>query len=320
MDVGGTKVFGAIVDASGQILEQAEESTDPNVPSLAVGEVIDILIKSSPIPVEAIGLAVAGFVQKTTGRIVFAPNLRNMDADLAGSMSRKFAIPVVAENDANAAAWAEWRFGAGRGVQTMVMLTVGTGIGGGAILDGRLYRGSRGFACEFGHIVSDVNGHLCGCGRRGCLEAVASGTALARMAREQAGANMGSRVVDLAGGRTDEITGAMVGEAARMADPFALSLFSELGYLLGLGLAGLSYAFDPELIVIGGGVGEVGEPLIKPASDALAARFQDPVPPPRVVSAILGNHAGAIGAACLAARPTVNAARPGSPGPGVSEA
>jgi len=139
------------------------------------------------------------------------------------------------------------------------------------------------------------------------------------MAREQARANMGSKVVALAGGRAGEITGAMVGEAARQGDPFALSLFEELGYLLGLGLASLSYVFDPELIVIGGGVGEVGEPLIKPASASLAARFRDEVPPPKVVSAILGNHAGAIGAACLAASLPVDSARPGSSGPGLSD-
>ena len=181
----------------------------------------------------------------------------------------------------------------------MLMLTVGTGIGGGMILDGRLYRGSRGFGAEFGHMPVTLDGPACNCGSHGCLEAVASGTALGRRARERVVDYPESEVLRLAHGKVEDITGAMVGKAADTYDPFAIELLWDLGTMLGVGLAGLAKAFDPELIVVGGGVLEEGESILGVAREELVARYKGQVDPPAVVSASLGNDAGVVGAAQL---------------------
>lgn len=187
------------------------------------------------------------------------------------------------------------------GAKNMLMLTIGTGIGGGIVINDKLYRGSRGFAAEFGHMVGSVGGDLCPCGKQGCLEAMASGNALGRLAREAAPDRPESEVLRLAGGQPDRITGAIVGQAARNGDELALDLFKQIGRFLGLGLAGLAHAFDPQIIVLGGGVADTGEPFLRPAAEQLAERFQGLVPPPPVVPAKLGNDAGVVGAAALAA-------------------
>jgi glucokinase len=243
---------------------------------------------------------VAAFIENS-GRIAFAPNLEIGDRDVAAPLSKRFGRPVLVVNDANAAAWGEYECGAGRGTTHLIMLTVGTGIGGGAVIDGRLYTGSRGFAAEFGHIpVTAPDGPRCPCGSRGCLEAMASGTALARMAQEQIGNNPDSVLLDLAHGDPARITGAMVGEAGRSGDSFACELLKQLGTWLGVGMAGLAKAFDPDRIVVGGGVAENGDAFLEAAVDELSLRFAGQVEPPEVVTATLGNDAGVVGAALLA--------------------
>jgi glucokinase len=299
VDIGGTKILGAVVDEEGTIVSKTRVPTDRAEGVDALPEAIDRFLAEAEKPIEAIGLAVAGFVEYPSGRIFFAPNLSFSNPDIGEDISREYGLPVVVENDANAAAWAENRFGAGKGSRNMLMVTVGTGIGGGIIADGKLYRGSRGFGAEFGHMPVTLDGPPCNCGSNGCLESVASGTALGRMARERASEYPDSEVLRLAGGKVENVTGAMVGKAADIRDPFAVELLWDLGTLLGVGLAGLGKAFDPELIVVGGGVLEEGESILGAAREEVAARYKGQVDPPAVVSASLGNDAGVVGAAQL---------------------
>lgn len=299
VDIGGTKILGAVVDEQGEILSKTRVPTDRSAGLDALPDAVDLFLAEAAKPIETIGLAVAGFVGQPSGRVVFGPNLAVGNPDVGRDIGREYGVPVVVENDANAAAWAENRIGAGRGTRHMLMLTVGTGIGGGAVLDGRLYRGSRGYAGEFGHMPVTIDGPACACGSHGCLETLASGTALGRMARERAAEWPESEVLRLAGGNADAITGAMVGKAADIHDPFAIELLWDLGTWLGVGLAVLARAFDPEIVVVGGGVLEEGESVLGAARDGMAERFQGPVSPPEVVSASLGNDAGVVGAALL---------------------
>jgi glucokinase len=299
VDIGGTKILGAVVDEEGTIVGKTRIPTDRAEGVDALPEAIDRFLAEAEKPIESIGLAVAGFVEYPSGRILFAPNLSFSNPAVGEDISREYGLPVVVENDANAAAWAENRFGAGRGTRNMLMLTVGTGIGGGIISEGKLYRGSRGFAAEFGHMPVSLDGPACNCGSHGCLEAVASGSALGRMARERAPEFPESEILRLAGGRVETITGAMVGKAADVRDPLAIELLWDLGTLLGVGLAGLGKAFDPEMIVVGGGVLAEGESILGAAREELLARYKGQVDPPAVVSASLGNDAGVVGAAQL---------------------
>jgi glucokinase len=214
---------------------------------------------------------------------------------------------VVVENDANAAAWAEFRHGSARDVaDSMVLLTVGTGIGGGLVLGGTLWRGAHGMAAEMGHMQAVPNGRQCGCGRQGCLEQYASGSALVRAARDRAIAapETARRLLDLAGGSVEAVNGPLVTQAAREGDPAARHAFAEIGQWLGSGLADMVQLLDVEILVVGGGVVEAGELLLAPARaafvDQLAARGSLPVGP--IVAAKMGNTAGVVGAADLARR------------------
>ncbi|HEX2052566.1 MAG TPA: ROK family glucokinase [Actinomycetota bacterium] len=299
VDVGGTKILGAVVDEEGNIVSKTRVPTDRVAGLDALPDAVDLFLAEAGKPIEAIGLAVAGFVGYPSGRVVFGANLAFSNPAIGEDISREYGLPVVVENDANAAAWAENRFGAGKGSRQMVMLTVGTGIGGGVILDGRLYRGSRGYAGEFGHMPVMMEGPVCNCGSRGCLETLASGRALGRMAQERAADWPDSEVLRLADGNIEAVTGAMVGKAADIRDPFAIELLWDLGTWLGVGLTALARAFDPEVIVVGGGVLEEGESVLGAARDELAERYRGQVAPPRVVSASLGNDAGVVGAAQL---------------------
>jgi len=284
-------------------LEHATAGSSPNEAVLAI---IDQLVRVSSERLSGVGLAVAGFVETLTGRVAFAPNLHDIEPNINSRIADRFRVPVLVENDANAAVWAEGRLGAASGARNYIMLTVGTGVGGGVVINGEMYRGANGFAGEFGHMPispwGNGNGERvrCSCGQFGCLEAVASGTALGRMAGQRAAGFGDSAVLRLAAGNPAAITGAMVGEAALTGDKFALDLLAELGTLLALGLAGLAHAFDPELIVVGGGVAEAGELFLAPARQELQRLFAGTVAPPPVFNAKLGNDAGAIGAALLA--------------------
>ncbi len=299
IDIGGTKISAAFVDESGKITNPLERPTDPRaVTKSAISLVHELQEKGAA---QAIGVAFAGWVEYPSGLIVLAPNLSNAERDLGPRLAEAAGLAVLVENDVNAAVWAEVMLGAGIGESNVVMLAVGTGLGGGIVIDGDLYRGSRGFAGEFGHMTVDLaGGPPCACGRTGCLESVASGTALGRLARERIGEEPGSVILELAGGDLDKITGEDVGEAAAAQDPFALRLFEEVGTYLGIGIASVARAFDPDVVIVGGGVADIGEVLLGPARAELERRFEGQAPPPRVVPAALGNDAGMIGAALLA--------------------
>jgi glucokinase len=255
--------------------------------------------------VEAVGLGIAGFVDAARSIVYFAPNLLGWrDGPLRAEVEKRVGLPVVVENDANAAAWGEARFGAGREERFIVCVTLGTGVGGGIVVDKRLYRGGFGVGAEIGHIQMVESGRPCGCGQRGCWEQYASGGALVRFARERAAESRDEAEVllGLGDGTPEGITGRDVTEAAHQGDPVALAAFTELGHWVGQGLADLAAVLDPECFVLGGGVSEAGEVLLKPAAAAfeelLTGRGRRPLA--QVVLAQLGNDAGLVGAADLA--------------------
>jgi glucokinase len=210
-------------------------------------------------------------------------------------------VRVVVDNDANVAAWGEYRQGAGRGSTHMILVTVGTGIGGGVVLGGELYRGARGMGAEIGHMSIDPQGPFCGCGQRGCWERLASGTALGRMAQEAVMGVTGSLILALAGGDSHRVSGRHVTEAASQGDELAIELIRRMGMDLGRGLVNLANIFDPDLFVIGGGLVSVGEPLLAPAREELGRNLEGASHRPEipVVPAELGEKAGVVGAGLL---------------------
>lgn len=300
VDIGGTKVLAALVDDSGQIVHRVAGPTNPDAGTASLLSALEELFAAPGSEAQAIGVAIAAWVEYPSGKVAFAPNLVYELPNVMGAVRERFDLPVAVENDANAAAWGEREFGAGKGADEMLMLTLGTGIGGGIIVRGRLYRGHRGFAAEFGHMTIVEGGPQCACGQRGCLEALASGNAIGRMAREGVGGASDSIVLELAGDNPARITGALVAEAARADDEFAVGILERAGRSLGVGLANLTNAFDPEIIVVGGGGAAAGYYLLDPARRELTARLSGRRDPPEIVPAALGNDAGVIGVASLA--------------------
>jgi len=305
VDVGGTKVAAGLVDEQGAILRRTRRPTPSSSPE-DVEDVIAACVDElcADAEVEAVGIGAAGFVTADRSTVLVAPNLSWRDEPLRDAVADRVGLPVVVENDANAAAWAEYRFGAGRGEQHLVVVTVGTGIGGGIVLDGRLYRGRFGIGAEFGHMQVVPGGRRCGCGQRGCWEQYCSGRALLHEAREIADVQRayGSRLLELGGGRPEGIEAIEVTQAAREGDPAALDCFTVIGGWLGQGLADLAAAFDPGAFVVGGGVADARELLLTPARSAFASRLTGTRhrPHAEVRRAELGNDAGLVGAADLA--------------------
>jgi glucokinase len=305
VDVGGTKVAAGVVDSEGTIVASLRRPT----PGHSAAEVADTIAEAvaelcADHEVRAVGIGAAGWIDSARSRVLFAPNLAWRDEPLRDEVSARTGLPVVVENDANAMAWAEYRFGAGRGRRDLVCLTVGTGIGSGIVLNGELYRGAFGVAAEMGHIRLVPEGHLCGCGNRGCWEQYASGRALVRAARAIAAADPAAAVtmLEVSSGGVDELTGPDVTEAARKGDPAAVTCFNEIGYWLGDGMATLVAALDPDLFVIGGGVSDAGELLLGPARARFLAAMpgRGYRPAADIVVAELGSAAGLVGAADLA--------------------
>lgn len=306
VDIGGTKIAGALVASDGRITHREQVATPEDEAAIldATAELVTTLRSAADDDVAGIGTACAGFVDGAAGRIWFAPNLPWRDLDMADELTRRVGADVVVENDANAAAWGEYRHGAGRDCTDMLLATVGTGVGGGAIVDDRLLRGAHGIGGEIGHLTVDPNGPRCGCGNDGCLEVFASGTALERIARElvASDAAKGAGLRSRCGGDPEALTGQDVTELARAGDEGAVALFAELGTRLGEGLASVCAVVDPALVVIGGGVADAGPLLLDPVTEAFAAHLigRGHRPSPRVVSAELGNDAGLVGVAALA--------------------
>jgi glucokinase len=305
VDVGGTKVLAGVVDEDGQILEQDRQST-PKTDGEAIAEVIAGLVASlrSRHDVDAVGIGAAGFIDLDRANVMFAPNLVWRNEPLKLRVSKLIDLPIVVENDANCHVWAEHRFGAARGVDTVVAVILGTGIGGGIVLEGRLYRGGFGVAGEPGHVRVVPDGRPCGCGNRGCWEQYASGNALVRAAREMARSAPSSMpfLMKAVVGQIDAITGPLVTQAANAGDPGARECFDTIGRWVGQGLADLATILDPACFVVGGGPADAGAVLIDPIREAFAAALSGGAYRPHapILAAELGSSAGLVGAADLA--------------------
>ncbi len=301
LDIGGTKVLGVVVDAAGTIT--AEERRRSPVDGLEpLVEACAALVADLAPPGAAVGVGAAGLVDRK-GRLTYAPNIPGVrDAPLQQALADATGRAVVVDNDANVAALGEVTYGAAIGARLAIMVTLGTGIGGGIILDGSIFRGAHGFAAEIGHITVDRDGALCACGERGHWEAIASGTALGRMARELVEAGEGAAILAAAHGHLDDVSGEEVGLAAAQGDGEARELLARYADNVALGLVNLANVFDPERFVISGGVVELGPLLFEPLVAAFDAHLEGAGHRPEIpiVPARLGEKAGAVGAAVLA--------------------
>ena len=307
VDIGGTKVIAATVSADGEVGPLARRSTPGRRVEVALVE--DALTEAiheaaAGRPIAGVGIAAAGFVDATGERVMFAPHLPWRNDPTRSRLEARWGVPVALDNDANCAARAEIALGAARGVADVLMITLGTGIGGAVVLGGTLLRGRNGMAGEFGHMQVVPDGRGCECGGTGCWEQYSSGNALVRYARGRilqsyAGT---TRLDELTGGDPSALTGPMITAAAHGGDRIALDAFDEIGEWLGVGIANLVAALDPELVVVGGGVSAAGDLLLEPARAALeqslvGSRHRAI---PAVVRGAFGPESGVVGAAALA--------------------
>ena len=310
IDIGGTKVAGGLVDVDGNITHRARRDTPhrSKSPSVVENTIVEVVAELMQIvgsgTVAAVGIGAAGFVAADRATVVFAPHLSWRHEPLQEALHKRIAMPIFVDNDANAAAWAEWKFGAAQGETHLMMITLGTGIGGGILINGEVQRGRFGIAGEFGHMQIVPGGHRCECGNRGCWEQYASGNALVREARSLFSANspIASDLFDRAEGVPGNLTGPLITQAARDGDPTARELLAEIGNWLGLGIANLAAVFDPGMFVIGGGMSAAGDLLLASARETFKRQLtgRGYRPEARIVAAVLGNEAGLIGAADLA--------------------
>ena len=303
IDAGGTKLLGGVVDDALVVHHRVHRTWRGGDRA----ETLDIFVESveearaAAPDVDAVGFGIPALVEWETGVAHWSTHLPLADVRFRDVMSERLGLPVVVDNDVNGALLAEARFGAARGVSHAALVALGTGIGSAVLLDGRVYRGARGFASEIGHMVIDLHGPECqgACPGRGCLEVLASGTAIGRegvLAAEGApGSELGRR---LAAGR--EITGAIVTDLAHAGDPEARAVLAEIGRRLGYGLVGVANVFNPELIVIGGGAVAAGDLLLDPAREVVSARALPPVRDVPIVPTHFGGESGMLGAALLA--------------------
>lgn len=302
-DLGGTKMLVGAVDGSSKVLSESTEKTLGRT----ADEILDTLevelreaLAVAPGAV-AVGLGIPATIDRRRGFAISAVNLPMIEIPVRDLIAHRIGIPTFVDNDANCAALAEHRFGAGRGTRNMVLLTIGTGIGGGLVLEGELYRGSTGAAAELGHVVIDQDGPPCqgNCPNRGCVEALASGTALGREGRAAAEGHPDSALGRLLAAGT-EIDGRAVTDVALEGDAVARDVVALIGRRLGVALSSLANIFEPDTFVIGGGVMRLGELLLEPARAELRARALLPQNETPVVAAGLGPEAGMIGAARMA--------------------
>ena len=300
VDVGGTKIAAAVVTPEGEVLNEVRyPSSGPKerlLSSMArsVNEVRD------GFEVGGVCLAVPGTVSTVENKIIDAPNLHAIEGiPLKDELEERTGLTTTVENDANAAAWGEFRFGAGSEVEHLVFITLGTGVGGGVISHGVLLRGAQGAGGELGHITIQATGPRCGCGNHGCLEALASGTAIARRAREVASEEPDSALGQLAVERA--VLGEDVAGLARQGDEAAISVLRETGVWLGIGLAGFVNVFNPEVIAIGGGAARAGDLILDAARHEVRLRAMSPSRDlVKIKEATLGADSGVLGAAALA--------------------
>ncbi len=302
VDVGGTKVAAGVVDETGRILARTRRPSPARSAEAlraTIVESVEELRQSHD--VAGVGISAAGFVATDRRQVIFAPNLDWGTGPVADVLAEEIGVPCVLENDANAAAWAEYVFGAGVRVPDQLMVAIGTGVGGGLILGGRIYRGGHGVSAEIGHMGYMPGGRPCPCGRRGCLEQYASGSALVRTARAAAEAGKAPHLLEAAGGDAEKVTGQLVNELALAGREDAVAVYQEVAGVLGTAVASLVAILDPSLVVLGGGVSTAGELLRAPVEAAMLADLTAAGrrPAPRVVLAALGNEAAIIGASDL---------------------
>lgn len=305
VDIGGTKVLAGVVGPDGRVGATARRTTPGR--RVLTRQVEDALVAavveaSADRPLAAVGVAAAGFVDSAGERVMFAPHLPWQGEPLRALLEERLGCPVALDNDANCAARAEAHHGVARGASSALMVTMGTGIGGALLLDGRVLRGANGMAGEFGHMQVVPDGRACECGRQGCWEQYSSGNALVRDARALM-AEQPSVLAEMAGG-PDGVTGPMVSAAAEQGDLVARRAFASVGDWLGVGAANLVAALDPQLVVIGGGVSAAGDRLLEPARAALRRSLVGGAHRrvPDLVAGSLGPESGMVGAALLAAQ------------------
>jgi len=309
IDLGGTKILTAVINSEGKML-----SCDQSITPATKGPqaVIQSILESGSLALEqagiaahelgAIGVGAPGLSNPETGILFTSPHLPGWrDVPLRDILEKELGKKTFVINDADAAALGELYFGAARGARNFVHITLGTGIGGGIVIDGRIYTGTLGTAGEVGHTTIVDNGPLCNCGNRGCWETLASGSALAREARQRIREGNKTSILDYAGGDTNKVTAEVVYKAAQQGDALARELILRTGYYVGVGLANLINIFNPELIVIGGGLTNIGDMLLEPAFKAAAERaYRQSFEAVRFAYAELGRDSGVLGAAAFA--------------------
>jgi glucokinase len=305
IDVGGTKIAGGVVDAQGAVVARRRIATEAMHPQSVVAGIAKVAqeLRAAAPAATGIGIGAAGLVDGHNGIVLSAPNIAWENVHLRAMIEDRVDLPVFVDNDANVAAWGEALHGAGKDYGDQLMITVGTGVGGGIIIGGQIYRGAHGVGAELGHMIVDSGGWECPCGNNGCLEAVASGTSIGRRARERASEPEAAAVLKLAGGDANLITGELVGDAAKASDEWAREILTATGRWLGVGLANFVNIFDPEVLIVGGGAAAgTGELLIGPAREHMRELIIGHAwrKPPPVLPAGLGYDAGLIGAAALA--------------------
>ena len=300
--MGGTKIAAGLVTSEGKLENEARYPTDNRPEALLDGLAHAVEEAAGGEQVGGVCLAVPGLLLASESKVIFSPNLHAIEGlRLKDELENRTGLAITIENDANAAAWGAFVFGAGSEVDNLVFVTLGTGVGGGVIINGELLRGTQGAGGELGHTTIHATGPRCGCGNRGCFEIMASGTAIERRARELAAQKPESRLGKLVAGDPENFSGEAVTDLANEGDALALSILRETGVWLGIGLAGFVNVFNPEVIAVGGGVAGAGDMILDPARREVHLRARSPSRDlVQIAPATLGSGAGVLGAAALA--------------------
>jgi glucokinase len=302
IDIGGTKISTGVVDSSGNLIDSSKCSTPAEGGKELISTVVNLVKElNKKHEIKGIGISIAALISSDYGTIVGAPNIANLSKlNFANEIKEEFKLPIIIENDANAAMWAEFKFGNAKGLNPVMFFIIGTGVGGGLVIDGKLFKGANGIGAEFGHMCVVPNGILCGCGAKGCIEQYASGGALIRYANEALLANpdKSEEVLNFGEGK---LSGTALTKAAKAGNELALAAFSKQADWLGLACASYSLIIDPQAIIIGGGVVDAGELFLAPVRAAMRKYmpFAESHVPPKIIAAKFGNDAGLIGAADL---------------------
>lgn len=302
IDIGGTKISVGVVDSSGNLIDSSKCSTPAEGGKELISSVVNLVKElNKKHEIKGIGISIAALISSDYGTIVGAPNIANLSKlNFVNEIKEEFKLPIIVENDANAAMWAEFKFGNAKGLNPVMFFIIGTGVGGGLVIDGKLFKGANGIGAEFGHMCVVPNGILCGCGSKGCIEQYASGGALIRYANESLLANPDKSEEVLSFGE-GKLSGTALTKAAKAGNELALAAFSKQADWLGLACASYSLIIDPQAIIIGGGVVDAGELFLAPVRAAMRKYmpFAESHVPPKIIAAKFGNDAGLIGAADL---------------------